>query len=175
MALGRQPGNFAHLAMRDERLVRLGQRADPHARCCDGIGQEMENAGAREAGCDRPIEPRRSDCDAPWSPTSVCVVEGGVPDNIVPEACRVHYEFRNLPCTDAGAPQERVHDYAATLEPAMKAVDASSGIRFEQTDAMPEFEAKADEFVSLEQLARCGAFVRGLLAPEAAARVRTAR
>ncbi|MDE2613739.1 MAG: acetylornithine deacetylase [Burkholderiales bacterium] len=163
--------------------------------------------------------PRRAGYDVPWSTAAVCVVEGGVADNIVPEACRVHYEFRNLPGIDADALQSQVSDYAATLEPAMKAIDATSGIRFERTAAMPEFEAKpdepalrlaerlaatsettlvgfgteaglfqraglstivcgpgsiaqahqADEFVALEQLARCENFVRGLLAPEAAA------
>jgi len=93
----------------------------------------------------RERERRREGYDVPYTTAAVCRVEGGVADNIVPEACRLHYEFRNLPGTDADALQQRVRDYAATLEPAMKAVDASSGIRFEQTAVMPEFEAKPDE------------------------------
>ena len=185
----------------------------------------VENAArvvARIAGLAdelRAHEPRQPGYDVPYSTAAVCVMEGGVADNIVPEACRVHYEFRNLPGTDAGALQSRVAAFAATLEPAMKAVDPASGIRFERTAVMPEFLARpnepavrlaehlaaagrttlvafgteaglfqraglscvvcgpgsveqahqADEFVSLEQLARCEAFVQGLVAPQAVA------
>ena len=156
--------------------------------------------------------PRALGYDVPYSTAAVCIVEGGVADNIVPEACRVHYEFRDLPGTDAAALQQRIEDYAAKLAPAMHAVDPASGFRFENVATMPAFGCRpdepaarlarslaattattlvafgteaglfqragmstvvcgpgsiaqahqADEFVGLDQLARCEAFVRGL-------------
>lgn len=90
-------------------------------------------------------EPRQAGFDVPYSTAAVCVVHGGIVDNVVPEDCRFHYEFRNLPGVDAEALQRRVSDYAATLEPAMKAVDAASGFRFEPIAEMPAFMAGADE------------------------------
>jgi acetylornithine deacetylase len=150
--------------------------------------------------------------DVPFTTACVGVIEGGVSDNIVPEDCRFHYEFRNLPSVDALALQQRVLDAAALLEQPMKAVDAATGFRFEEICAIPSFLAREgdeavrlaqrlsgearttlvafgteaghfhragistvvcgpgsieqahqpDEFVSLEQLARCEAFLQGL-------------
>ncbi len=153
--------------------------------------------------------------DVPFSTACVGVIEGGVSDNIVPEDCRFHYEFRNLPGSDALAMQQRVRDAAARLEVAMKAVDPATGIAFEDICAIPSFLAREsdeavqlaqalcgeqrttlvafgteaghfhragistvvcgpgfidqahqpDEFVSLDQLARCEAFLQRLAAP----------
>ena len=83
--------------------------------------------------------------DVPYSTAAVCVIEGGIADNVVPEDCRFHYEFRDLPGSDAAAMQQRVVDFAATLEGAMKAIEPSAGFRFENTAAMPSFLARADE------------------------------
>jgi acetylornithine deacetylase len=144
----------------------------------------------------------------------VCVFEGGIADNVVPEDCRFNYEFRDLPGADVPALQRQVTGYAASLEPEMKAVDATAGFSFETICSMPSFKAgedepavalaarlagtrqttlvafgteaglfqragistvvcgpgsitqahQADEFVSLDQLARCEAFLRGLAA-----------
>jgi len=166
-----------------------------------GIGDELRTRG-----------PRQSGYDVPYSTSAVCRIEGGIADNVVPEECRVHYEFRDLPGSDAGVWQKRVLDYAATLEPAMQAVEPSSGFNFESFASMPAFQARpdeaavqlalrlagtrlttlvafgteaglfqragistvvcgpgsinqahqADEFVSLEQLARCEAFLQAL-------------
>jgi acetylornithine deacetylase len=83
--------------------------------------------------------------DVPYTTSSVGVIEGGVADNIVPEDCRFHYEFRNLPGTDALAMQAELTAYAASLEPAMRAVDGAAGIRFETICAMPAFLARDDD------------------------------
>ena len=93
----------------------------------------------------REHEPRQAGFDIPYSTAAVCVIEGGIADNVVPEDCRFHYEFRDLPGSDAAAMQRQVADYAATLEPAMQAVEASAGIRFEPIAAMPAFQARPDE------------------------------
>jgi acetylornithine deacetylase len=93
----------------------------------------------------RDTEPRQAGFDVPYTTAAVCRIEGGVADNIVPEECRFHYEFRNLPGADAAALQQRVRDYAATLEPAMQAVEPSAGFRFESFASMPAFQARPDE------------------------------
>jgi acetylornithine deacetylase len=150
--------------------------------------------------------------DVPFTTSSVGVMQGGIADNVVPEDCTFHYEFRNLPGTDAELMQARVLDEAARLERPMKAVDAGTGFRFETICAVPSFLAREgeealqlaqrlageqrttlvgfgteaglfhragistvvcgpgfieqahqpDEFVSLEQLARCEAFLQRL-------------
>lgn len=158
----------------------------------------------------RAHEPRYAGFDVPYSTASVGVMHGGTADNVVPEDCTVHYEFRNLPGVDAHAMQAAVLAQARSLEPAMHAVDARTGFSFEEICAVPAFLAHAnepavafaqrlantrettlvafgteaglfhhagistvvcgpgfiaqahqpDEFVSLEQLARCEAFLK---------------
>jgi acetylornithine deacetylase len=152
--------------------------------------------------------------DVPFTTASVGVIEGGIADNVVPEDCRFHYEFRNLPGHDALAMHAAVQARAAALEAPMHAVDARTGFAFDPICAVPDFLAhtdepavalaqrllgtrdttlvafgteaglfhragistvvcgpgfvdqahQPDEFVSLDQLARCEAFL-GALAP----------
>ena len=83
--------------------------------------------------------------DVPYSTAAVGVMHGGIADNVVPEDCHFHYEFRDLPGSDVAAMQQRVLARAAQLEPAMKAVDVACGIRFEVIGDMPAFQARADE------------------------------
>jgi acetylornithine deacetylase len=89
--------------------------------------------------------PRYEGFDVPYSTASVGVIEGGIADNVVPEDCRFHYEIRNLPGIDAEPLHERVLERAAALEPAMRAVDPATGIRFETICAVPSFLARRDE------------------------------
>jgi acetylornithine deacetylase len=88
---------------------------------------------------------RHDGFDVPYSTGAVCRVEGGIADNVVPEDCRFTYEFRNLPGVDVASMQREVADYAASLEPRMRAVDPSAGIRFETIAAVPAFLATADD------------------------------
>ncbi|MBL8324404.1 MAG: acetylornithine deacetylase [Rubrivivax sp.] len=99
-----------------------------------GIGDEL-----------RAGEPRQAGFDVPCSTAAVCFVQGGIADNVVPEDCRFHYEFRNLPGVDPEALQQQVLASARALEPAMQAVDATSGFRFESFAEMPAFRARPDE------------------------------
>ena len=165
------------------------------------IGDELRDRGPRQAGF-----------DVPYTTSAVCRIGGGIADNVVPEEAHFNYEFRDLPGSDVAALQRRVSDYAATLEPAMKAVEPNSGFSFEPFASMPAFQARpdepavrlaqrlagtqqttlvafgteaglfqraglstvvcgpgsinqahqADEYVSLEQLARCEVFLQGL-------------
>ena len=89
--------------------------------------------------------PRYAGFEVPWTTAAVGVIEGGIADNVVPEDCRFHYEFRALPGTDVAALQRRVEDHAAALVPAMHAVDAATGIRFETVCAVPPFQAALDD------------------------------
>jgi len=93
----------------------------------------------------RDDEPRYEGFDVPYSTGSVGVIEGGIADNVVPADCRFHYEFRNLPGSDVTAMQGAVRAYAETLEPAMRAIDPDTGIRFETLCEMPAFLANADD------------------------------
>jgi acetylornithine deacetylase len=153
--------------------------------------------------------------DVPFTTASVGVIEGGIADNVVPEDCRFHYEFRNLPGHDALAMHAAVQARAAALEAPMHAVDARTGFAFDTICAVPDFLAhegepavalaqrllgtqdttlvafgteaglfhragistvvcgpgfvdqahQPDEFVSLDQLARCEAFLQALVTP----------
>ena len=98
------------------------------------IGEELRTTETRQAGF-----------DVPYSTSAVCRMDGGIADNVVPEDCRFHYEFRDLPGSDAAAWQQRVVDYARSLEPAMHAVEPSSGFSFESLALMPAFQARPDE------------------------------
>jgi acetylornithine deacetylase len=99
-----------------------------------GIADELRDTEARQAGF-----------DVPYSTAAVCVIEGGIADNVVPEDCRFHYEFRDLPGVDAGALQARVAAFASTLEGAMQAIEPTAGFHFENIALMPSFKARADE------------------------------
>jgi acetylornithine deacetylase len=100
----------------------------------------------------RDTDPRYAGFDVPYSTGSVGVIQGGVADNIVPEDCRFHYEFRNLPGTDVAAMQREIEAFAEVLQPSMKAVDEASGIAFESLCAIPSFLAPAgDPAVRLAQ------------------------
>ena len=93
----------------------------------------------------RDHEPRYAGFDVPYSTGAVCVVEGGIADNVVPEDCRFHYEFRNLPNADVATMQREVEAYAQGLEPSMRAIDPEAGIRFETICAVPAFLARPDD------------------------------
>ena len=90
--------------------------------------------------------------DVPWTTTAACVVQGGIADNVVPEDCRFHYEFRNLPGTDVEPLQKAVQERAAQIEVGMKATDPSTGFKFELFTEMPAFLApEGDPAVRLTQ------------------------
>ncbi|MEK0417390.1 MAG: acetylornithine deacetylase ArgE [Pseudomonadota bacterium] len=90
--------------------------------------------------------------DVPWTTTAACVVEGGIADNVVPEDCRFHYEFRNLPGTDVEPLQQAVQARASQIEVGMKAIDPTTGFHFEKFTEMPAFLApEGDPAVQLTQ------------------------
>lgn len=89
--------------------------------------------------------PRFAGFEVPCTTAAVGVIQGGIADNVVPEDCRFHYEFRNIPGSDAAAMQRAVEERAASLVPAMQAVDPATGIRFELLAGVPAFQADPSE------------------------------
>jgi acetylornithine deacetylase len=89
--------------------------------------------------------PRYEGFEVPFTTAAVGVMHGGIADNVVPEDCHFHYEFRDLPGSNVDAMQAELTGYAASLEPAMQAVDPATGIRFETICSMPSFLAPTDD------------------------------
>lgn len=83
--------------------------------------------------------------EVPCTTAAVGVMHGGIADNVVPEDCHFHYEFRNIPGSDIQALQAHVTGRAAQLTPAMQAVDPATGFRFDEICAVPAFLAQADD------------------------------
>jgi acetylornithine deacetylase len=83
--------------------------------------------------------------EVPCTTAAVGVMHGGIADNVVPEDCHFHYEFRDLPGSQVDAMQAEVTGYAASLQPAMQAVDPATGFRFETICSMPSFLAPAGD------------------------------
>jgi acetylornithine deacetylase len=126
-------GKAAHSSLRPQAVNAVEAAARVVARIAQ-LGDELRDQGPHQTGF-----------DVPYSTSAVCVFEGGIADNVVPEAARFHYEFRNLPGTDVQAMQQQVQDYAASLQPAMQAVQSDAGFSFEYITQMPAFQARADE------------------------------
>lgn len=89
--------------------------------------------------------PRHEGFEVPCTTAAVGVMHGGIADNVVPEDCWFHYEFRDIPGTDVAALQAAVTGFAASLEPAMKAVDPATGFRFETLCSVPAFQVLPDD------------------------------
>jgi acetylornithine deacetylase len=109
------------------------------------VGARVVGKLADMSGRWRDQGPHYPGFDVPYSTGSVCQIEGGVADNIVPEDCRFHYEFRNLPGADVATMQSEVRAFAESLEPAMRAVAPEAGIRFEKICETPAFLARAED------------------------------
>lgn len=89
--------------------------------------------------------PRHEGFEVPCTTAAVGVMHGGIADNVVPEDCWFHYEFRDIPGTDVAALQAAVTGFAVSLEPAMKAVDPATGFRFETLCSVPAFQVLPDD------------------------------
>lgn len=75
--------------------------------------------------------------DPPYSTIQVNQIAGGLHGNIVAEQCSFFWEMRIIPGESDMAVLERMQRHAAGLEPAMKAVDPSTGISIEVQSQIP--------------------------------------
>lgn len=73
------------------------------------------------------------------------ILSGGTVVNIVPDACRVEFEFRTVAEDDPRALVAEVVAFAeAGIEPAMQAVSPDTGIAFAERSFIPGLETDAD-------------------------------
>jgi len=130
-------GKAAHSSLVPQAVNAVEAAARVVARIA-AIGDELRDGQPRQAGF-----------DVPYSTAAVCVFEGGIADNVVPEDARFHYEFRDLPGShgryDAAALQQQVLNCAAALQGAMQAVEPTAGFHFEPIATMPAFQAQLHE------------------------------
>jgi hypothetical protein len=69
------------------------------------------------------------------------------------ERLRFRFEFRYLPFDDPDLLLREVQDYAARLLPEMHAVNADTGITFDELSALPGFDTGSDSAIA--ELGRC--------------------
>ena len=100
--------------------------------------------------------PQFEGLDPPYSTIQVNLINGGLHGNIVPESCDFFWEMRIIPGESDTAVLERMKRFAATLEPAMKAVDPECGITFEVQSRIPGLKPNGDAALDAELLALLG-------------------
>ena len=92
--------------------------------------------------------PFDEDYDVPYATVHTGVIEGGTALNIVPADCRFKFEFRCLAADDPWALLAEVQDYAhKELEPAMQAIDPTTGFSWEKLSSYPGLDLAPDEEV----------------------------
>jgi acetylornithine deacetylase len=91
--------------------------------------------------------------DPPHTTVHVGTLAGGTILNIIPESARFHMEWRVVPGDDPHAALARLQTYLAQeIEPAMHAVDASTGFEVAEMDWLPSLSLDPDH--ELAQLVR---------------------
>lgn len=97
---------------------------------------------ARRLAVDGPFE---GGFDPPHTTIHVGTIAGGTILNIIPEHCDFIMEWRNIPGEDPVRHVERMRAFvAATIEPAMHAVNQDTGFDFEVTNTMPGLSLGVD-------------------------------
>ena len=91
--------------------------------------------------------------DPPFSTIQVNQINGGLHGNIVAEDCAFFWEMRVVPGTDDRAVFDRFARYASdVLEPAMKRVSETAGIRFDVMARIPLLAPTGDAALEAELL-----------------------
>jgi acetylornithine deacetylase len=92
-------------------------------------------AEARRFGLEGPFE---EGFDPPHTTTHVGTIQGGTILNIIPERCQFVMEWRTIPGQDPHALAGLLRDHVArVIEPAMHAVDPTTGFSFEVVGDIP--------------------------------------
>ncbi|MDO4998239.1 MAG: acetylornithine deacetylase [Neisseria sp.] len=80
--------------------------------------------------------------DVPFTSMTTNLIQGGIAVNTIPEFCRLHYEFRNLPGMSADKIQQEIEDYIQhILLPKMRQEHADADIQISKMAAAPSLEA----------------------------------
>ena len=89
----------------------------------------------------------------PYTTIQTGVINGGTALNIVPRDCSFDFEFRNVPADDRDVLFDEVRRYAETVVvPEMRAVNATTGVAFEEMNDTDGLDMPADhELVRLAQ------------------------
>jgi len=88
--------------------------------------------------------------DPPHTTIHVGTIQGGSILNIIPEHAEFIMEWRTIPGDDADREVERLKAYvAAHIEPAMHAIDPSTGFSFEVLSVMPSMAIAPDHALTL--------------------------
>jgi acetylornithine deacetylase len=89
--------------------------------------------------------------DPPHTTVTVAKVEGGTALNIIPNHCKIFWQFRNVPATNPDEVPNRLMEYAEReLLPVMRQREPEASIETRKINSVPEFQARADsEAVSL--------------------------
>lgn len=100
----------------------------------------------RGMGEDLALGPQDADFDVTHSTISVGLINGGSAINIVPSACEVTFEFRNLAEVDQEAIFRRTEQHALlSILPRMRQLHLGADIRFEQIYEYPAHAMAADD------------------------------
>ena len=78
--------------------------------------------------------------DVPYTTVHTGVIRGGTALNIVPRDCSFEFEFRHLPFDDPDKLLAEVKRFAASLLPAMHAVNPHTYIEFDALSTLPGFD-----------------------------------
>src|SRR5229473_2986332 len=78
--------------------------------------------------------------DVPFTTVHTGMIRGGTALNIVPRDCVFDFEFRHLPFDDPEELLTEVKRFAASLLPAMHAVDPQTYIEFDALSTLPGFD-----------------------------------
>jgi len=106
---------------------------------------ELANEIRNSANLDSPFEP-------PWTTFNIGTIAGGEALNIIADRCRVKWEFRPLPETDADEIVARVRAFIdGELHPAMQAEDSRARAELRTLEAVPpmrpDFDSPAERLV----------------------------
>ncbi len=94
--------------------------------------------------------------DPPYTTVHVGVIEGGTALNIIPRHCRILWEYRLAPGGDPDEIIDRFNAFAETIEPRMRAVAETAGIRTDPSSGVAGLEPEAGSAAERFALALTG-------------------
>ncbi len=139
-------GHKGRLALRVTARGRAGHSSEPGkgVNAVHALAEAIAYVAAeqRRFAAEGPFDP---DFDPPFTTPHVGTAQGGTILNIIPEHASFTMEWRTIPRDDFFAEVDRLRAHlAATVEPAMRAVDPAAGFDFEVMNWIPGMALPAD-------------------------------